>query len=67
MDAKEREAIKALEKLGYNVKLSKPSTKKTFEVETDLLERFTKAQKVSGLKMKQAVSEALGDWVIKNS
>lgn len=64
-DIKEKEAITALEKLGYTVKLSKPSVKKTFEIEIELLEVFLETQKRSGMKIKEAVHEALTDWVKK--
>lgn len=62
---KERDALKTLKSLGYNVSLSKPTTKKTFEVEIDTLDEFLKIQKGSGLKVKEAIQEALSDWVKK--
>lgn len=64
-DIKAKEAIKTLEKMGYTVKISKPSVKKTFEVAIDLLEEFTHAQKKNNIRMKDAISEALSDWVKK--
>lgn len=62
---KEREAIKTLEKLGYTVKLNKPCVKKTFEIEIELLKKFNDIQAESGLKVKDAINEALSDWIKK--
>lgn len=64
-DLKEKEAIKTLEKLGYKVKLSKPTIKKTFEVEVEILDRFIEIQKSLGFKMKEAMSEAMTEWIKK--
>jgi hypothetical protein len=66
-DSKAKDAIAALEKLGYKVKLSKPSVKKTFEIEVELLESFMDIQKKSDIKVKDALHEALSDWVNKKS
>lgn len=64
-DQTEKEALRTLEKLGYKVKLSKPTVKKTFEVEVELLERFSEVQRKSGIKIKDAIGEALEDWCRK--
>jgi sensor histidine kinase YesM len=64
-DFSEKEAIKTLEKLGYKVKLSKPTVKKTFEIEIELLEKFIEIQKKRKLKMKEAIHEVFFDWVRK--
>lgn len=62
-----KSAIQALVDLGYTVKLSKPTTKKTFEVEIETLETFVKLQKSLGIKVKEAIREALNDWISKKS
>lgn len=64
-DLKTKEAVKVLEKLGYTVRLSKPSLKKTFEVEAEVLERFIEVQKASKMKVREAINEAITDWVRK--
>jgi hypothetical protein len=64
-DLKAKDAVAALEKLGYKVKISKPSIKKTFEIEAELLESFMDLQKKSNIKVKDALHEALTDWIKK--
>jgi Holliday junction resolvasome RuvABC DNA-binding subunit len=61
----EKEAIETLNSLGYQVTLKKPTTKKTFEVEIETLHEFLNYQHKSGLKVKEAIQEALSDWIKK--
>lgn len=39
------------------------TVKKTFEVESSVLEQFMAEVKQRGLKVKDAINEALSDWV----
>lgn len=61
----EKKAVKILNNLGYEVKLSKPVSKKTFVVENDTLERFESIVSQENMKIKDAIGEALEDWMLK--
>lgn len=62
---REKEAIEVLKNLGYEVKLSKPTTKKTFEVEIETLNQFFKLIERDEMMVKEAMQEALDDWIKK--
>jgi hypothetical protein len=62
----EREALKVLTKLGYEVRLQKPTTKKTFEVEIETLTEFMRVVERLDLKVKEAIQDALSAWIEKN-
>ena len=55
--------IKELEKAGFKVKKVIPTTKKTFEVPVDVLNKFMAIVKRDDLKVKDAIAEALQEWV----
>jgi hypothetical protein len=57
--------IKQLEVEGYKVKKTVPTTKKTFEVEVALIEEFMNIVDKRGLKVKDAIDEALKNWIKK--
>lgn len=61
----EKQLVQALEGLGYNVKLSKRIVKKTFEIDFDLLQVFFILQKQKQMKVKDAIHEAISDWIKK--
>lgn len=67
-DEKEvKKMVKMLESAGFTVRLSKPSIKKTFEIEVDLLEEFTALHKKLGIKVKDAIRECIQDWIKKRA
>jgi tryptophan synthase beta subunit len=55
--------IRELEKLGYKVKKDIPTVKKTFEVPVELLEQFMTKVKAKNMKVKDAIAEALKNWL----
>lgn len=59
--------IKELEKQGYKVKRDMKTKKHTFEVEEDNLNLFFEAAERHDLKIKEAINEALSDWIKKRS
>jgi Leu/Phe-tRNA-protein transferase len=61
----EKDAIQVLKELGYQVKLQKPTTKKTFEVQIETLNEFMRVATVCDLKVKDAIEEALANWISK--
>lgn len=61
-----KDAVKALEAAGYVVKRKAQFAKKTFEVEKNTLVRFVQCQQTLGIRMKDAISQALEEWVEKN-
>lgn len=65
MDKDLKKKIEELRKAGFEVKRVVPTTKKTFEVPEDLLNQFMSIVKTKDLKVKDAVAEALEDWVKK--
>lgn len=63
MDKELQKKIKELEKAGFKVKKVVPTTKKTFEVPEELLNQFMAVVKEKDLKVKDAIAEALEQWV----
>jgi hypothetical protein len=59
------QAIETLVGLGYEVRLKKPSVRKTFEVEEDTLAEFIELQEKHEMRMKDAIADALKDWILK--
>ncbi len=58
-----KQDIKAIEKAGFEVKRKLgPTEKHTFEVPTGDLKEFFVKCRVKGLKIKEAVAEAIRDW-----
>jgi hypothetical protein len=55
-------ALKLLREHGYVAKKQINYTKKTFEVAVPTLERFKITQEALGLKIKDAMDEALKQW-----
>ncbi len=66
MDKELLKKIKELEKAGFKVKRDIATTKKTFEVPIDLIERFMAIVKHRDLKVKDAIESAINDWVKKH-
>jgi len=52
---------------GFKVQKIVPTTKKTFEVPIEVVEKFTKLIKSKNLKVKDAITEALQDWITKQA
>lgn len=67
MDKELAKKVKELEKAGFKVQKIVPTTKKTFEVSVEVVERFMKLVKAKDLKVKDAVSEALNEWCTKQT
>lgn len=65
MDRELAKKIKELEKAGFKVKKVVPTTKKTFEVPVDLVERFMTHCRVKDIKVKDAIAEALEEYLKK--
>ena len=66
MDQKEiNKMVKELEKAGYKIKRDVPTVKKTFEVEEATVNEFMTMVDKRGLKVKEAIDEALRDWIKK--
>jgi len=62
-----QEAIEVLRESGIQVDLNHfRYTKKTFEIETEVLNRFINRVKSNKLRMKDCVTEALSDWLKKS-
>ena len=57
--------IKQLEAEGYKVKKTVPTVKKTFEVEEKVIEQFMDAVDKRDMKVKDAINDALNDWIKK--
>ena len=57
--------LRQLEAQGYQVKRKRNLERKTFVVDRDILEAFLKAREKAGVKLQDAVSEALKDWTDK--
>lgn len=57
--------LKQLEAQGYEVREKKEWVRKTFVVERSILEQFMKARALSGMKMQDAVTDALAQWAEK--
>lgn len=57
--------IKQLEAEGYKVKKAVPTIKKTFEIEEKVIEQFMVNVDKRGLKVKDAINDALSDWIKK--
>jgi hypothetical protein len=72
MDKKIRKMIITLEKQGYiirekpNMNRPKVFIKKTFEVEKETLHSFLDVAYYRDLKIKEALEEALQDWIERN-
>ena len=59
--------IKELEKAGFKVQKVVKTTKKTFEVpEKTIFEFMSIVKSIDGLKVKDAIDQALTDWIKKN-
>lgn len=67
MNADIKKKIKDLEKAGFKVKRVVSTTKKTFEVSEETLKDFMKTLKSRDILVKDAVDQALTDWIKKNS
>ena len=67
MDEKTSKIIKDLEKKGFKVKKVVETTKKTFEIPVELLDQFIRIVREKKMKIKEAVEQAISDWVKKNS
>lgn len=65
MDKDLQKKIKELEKQGFVVKKVVPTTKKTFEVPVELVERFMKYCRNNNVKVKDAISEAIEEYLRK--
>lgn len=65
MDKDLLKKIKELEKAGFKVKKVVKTTKKTFEVPEDLISQFMDLVNSRGLKVKDAIAEALQDYINK--
>ncbi len=65
MDVRTKKMVKELKNKGFDVKRRVPTVKKTFEVPEDTLEKFKKAVYQRDMKIKDAIEEALEDWVEK--
>lgn len=57
--------LKQLEAEGYSVKRKADLERKTFLVEKEALKEFLKAREKAGIKIQDAVTEALSDWTKK--
>lgn len=56
--------IKQLEAEGYTVKRDPSSyTLHSFQIDKDVLARFFEVQRERGLKVREAMDEALRDWI----
>jgi hypothetical protein len=61
-----KQDIKAVEKAGFEVKKKLgPTEKHTFEVPTEDLKQFFINCRVRGLKIKEAIAEAIRNWNVK--
>lgn len=60
------EVLKELREQGLVVRKRVPFIRKTFEVEATILKEFMELARKRGYKIKEAVHEALADWVKKN-
>jgi glutamine synthetase adenylyltransferase len=58
-----RKNPKALEGDGLKVVSNAPTVRKTFEVEPELVDEFMKEARNRNLKIKEAIDQALRDWV----
>ncbi|MBL7672508.1 MAG: hypothetical protein JNM39_18670 [Bdellovibrionaceae bacterium] len=67
MDKELAKKVKELEKAGFKVQKIVPTTKKTFEVPVEVVEKFMQLVKSKDMKVKDAVSEALNDWCTKRA
>lgn len=65
MDKELQKKIKELEKQGFVVKRVVPTTKKTFEVPVALVERFMKHCNDNDIKVKDAIAEAIEEYLKK--
>lgn len=65
MDKDLQKKIKELEKAGFKVKKVVPTTKKTFEVPVDVVEQFMDYCRSNKIKVKDAVAEALEEYLKK--
>jgi hypothetical protein len=61
----EEQLVKAAMELGYQLKKVRELERKTFVVEKDTLMAFLEAREKAGVKMQDAVTEALADWTKK--
>lgn len=68
MDKKKlEEATKLLESEGYVIKPDPKRFKKhTFDVDKVVLRNFFEVQETRGLRIRDAVNEALSEWTYKN-
>lgn len=58
-----KQEIEAIEKAGFSVKRKPgPTEKHTFEVPVQDLKKFFINCRVRGLKIKEAIAEAIRDW-----
>ncbi len=61
-----KQAMKVLEKAGYKVSsFRKTVIKRTFEIDVDLNQKFTSVQRKLDLKLRDAINEAIEDWIKK--
>lgn len=65
MDKNLEKKIKELEKAGFQVKRVVKTTKKTFEVSEETIEQFMALVKSKDIKVKDAIEEALVNWIKK--
>ena len=63
MDKNLEKKIKELEKAGFQVKRVVKTTKKTFEVSEETIEQFMALVKSKDIKVKDAIEEALVNWI----
>lgn len=59
----EIEALKLLKARGYTVRKGASYTKKTFEIDSEVLLEFIALRTRLGIKVKEAVNTALCDWI----
>lgn len=65
MDKELAKKIKELERAGFKVKRVVETQRKTFEVPTDLVERFMDYCRTNKVKVKDAIEEALEEYLKK--
>jgi isopenicillin N synthase-like dioxygenase len=66
MDNETKKLVKQLEQKGFVVKRNVPTKKHTFEIDQDVLDEFFSIVNEKKLKIKEAASEALDAWNIRN-